>query len=90
MIKICGIGLEVFHFIKCNIFRSPMFENAIESISTFTRPVNTILRTYSGKQIIPGSATLFFVNEEGYAITCKHVIDLLASSSRIIGFNFYS
>jgi len=60
-----------------------MFENAIESTSTFTRPVNTILRTYSGKQIIPGSATLFFVNEEGYAITCKHVIDLLASSDQI-------
>ena len=59
-----------------------MFENSIESVSTFTRPVNSILRINSGKQIIQGSATLFFVNEEGYAITCKHVIDLLASSEK--------
>lgn len=60
-----------------------MFENSIEAVSSFTRPVNTISRTYAGKQIIPGSATLFFVNDEGYAITCKHVIDLLAASEKI-------
>ena len=60
-----------------------MFENSIETVGTYTRPVNTILRTYSGKKIIPGSSTLFFVNNEGYAVTCKHVIDLLASSEKI-------
>ncbi len=57
-----------------------MFTNAIEHVSTFTRPIHTILRTYGGKKIIPGSATLFFVNEEGYAITCKHVVDVLSTS----------
>lgn len=60
-----------------------MFENSIETVGTYTRPVNTILRTYSGKKIIPGSSTLFFVNNQGYAVTCKHVIDLLASSEKI-------
>jgi hypothetical protein len=60
-----------------------MFADAIEKVSTYTRSLNTILRTYSGKKIIPGSATLFFVNDQGYAITCKHVIDLLASSEKI-------
>jgi hypothetical protein len=60
-----------------------MFENSIEAVSAFTRPVHTILRTYTGKQIIPASSTLFFVNAEGFAITCKHVIDLLTSSEKI-------
>ena len=60
-----------------------MFEQSIETVANFTRPVNSIIRTYSGKQIIPGSATLFFVNDEGYAITCKHVVDMLSSSDNI-------
>ena len=60
-----------------------MFEEAIERTGRFTRPILTILRTYGGKQIIPGAATLFFVNEEGFAITCKHVIDVLAASENI-------
>jgi Trypsin-like peptidase domain len=60
-----------------------MFENSIEKVSAFTRPINSILRTYGGSQIIPGSSTLFFVNNEGYAVTCKHVIDILASAEKI-------
>ena len=60
-----------------------MFESSIEAVANYTRPINTIIRTYSGKQVIPGSATLFFVNNEGYAITCKHVTNLLSSSDNI-------
>jgi hypothetical protein len=60
-----------------------MFENSIEKVSGFTRPINSILRTYGGKQIIPGSSTLFFVNNEGYSITCRHVIDIIASAEKI-------
>ena len=60
-----------------------MFKEAIEKAANFTRPVHTITRTYAGKQIIPGAATLFFVNEEGYAVTCKHVIELLAASDNL-------
>lgn len=60
-----------------------MFIKAIETVSAFTRPIHTIMRTYGGKQIIPGAATLFFVNEEGYAVTCKHVAEMLISSENI-------
>ncbi len=60
-----------------------MFIDAIEEVGKFTRPVHTIVRTYGSKHIIPGSATLFFVNEEGYAITCKHVVEMLAAADPI-------
>ncbi len=60
-----------------------MFIEAIERVSDFTRPLHTIMRTYGGKQIIPGAATLFFVNEHGYALTCKHVVDLLVTAENI-------
>ncbi|HRN80209.1 MAG TPA: serine protease [Ferruginibacter sp.] len=60
-----------------------MFANAIEKVARFTRPLHTIMRTYQSKQVIPGSATLFFVNKEGYAVTCKHVIEMLAQAERI-------
>ena len=60
-----------------------MFIEAIEKVANFTRPIHTIQRSYAGKQIIPGAATLFFVNEEGYAITCKHVIELLLASDNL-------
>ena len=56
-----------------------MFENAIENALLYTRPIHIISRNLSG-QITPGAATLFFVNESGVALTCKHVARLLTSS----------
>lgn len=61
-----------------------MFANAIDQVTKFTRPIHTISRTYSGKTITPGAATIFFVNDEGYALTCRHVIELLAKSDAIV------
>ena len=60
-----------------------MFTKSIDTSSQFTRPIHSITRTYGGKQIIQGCSTLFFVNEEGYAVTCKHVIDLLAAAETV-------
>jgi hypothetical protein len=50
-----------------------MFVGAIEKVDQFTRPIHFIFRYYSGSDIVPGTATLFFVNEDGFAITCRHV-----------------
>ncbi|MBK7432574.1 MAG: trypsin-like peptidase domain-containing protein [Chitinophagaceae bacterium] len=59
-----------------------MFENAIEKVLQFTRPMHTISRTYGG-MIQPGSSTFFFVNDQGVAVTCKHVLDLIPSADNI-------
>ena len=50
-----------------------MFVDAIEKIDQFTRPVHFIIRYYAGSDIVPGTATLFFVNEDGFVVTCRHV-----------------
>ena len=60
-----------------------MFAEAIEKAAQFTRAIHSIMRTYGGKKIIPGAGTLFFVNNEGYAISCKHVAELLISADRL-------
>ncbi|MDO9374067.1 MAG: hypothetical protein Q7T76_06605 [Ferruginibacter sp.] len=59
-----------------------MFVSAIEKIQQFTRPVHSISRTYGGL-ILPGTATIFFVNNEGVAITCKHVAAMIPSAEKI-------
>jgi hypothetical protein len=60
-----------------------MFVNAIEEVAAYTRPIHTISRNYKETFVIPGAATIFFVNKEGCAITCKHVADLLGSRESI-------
>ncbi len=60
-----------------------MFIQAIERVAQFTRPVHSIIRTYAGKNVIPSAGTLFFVNDEGYAVTCKHIAEMLVSADAI-------
>jgi hypothetical protein len=60
-----------------------MFIEAIEKAAGYTRAVHSIIRSYGGKQITPSAATLFFVNREGCAITCKHVAEMLMSADHI-------
>ncbi len=45
-----------------------MFVNAIERVDKFTRPIHSILRNYGSTDIIPCASTMFFINDEGYAI----------------------
>ena len=50
-----------------------MFADAIETVGGFTRPIKIITRNYKEPAVVPGLATLFFVNDDGCAVTCKHV-----------------
>lgn len=51
----------------------PMFVKAIEEVKQFTRPIYTIVRYYGNDFATPWASTMFFVNESGVAVTCKHV-----------------
>ena len=59
-----------------------MFVKAIENVSRFTRPICFVERL-NNDELIPGSATIFFVNDEGVAITCKHVVNTLIGYEKI-------
>jgi hypothetical protein len=60
-----------------------MFKTAIEKVGGFTRAIHFISNIYGEKEILPGAATLFFVNEDAVAITCKHVSSLIRQSGEI-------
>ena len=57
-----------------------MFVNAIKEVTKFTRPMQSIVRHYGNNEIVPGLSTLFFVNDQGAAVTCKHVAQLIINS----------
>ena len=60
-----------------------MFVNAIQKVGGYTRAIHSISRLYIEDNILPGAATLFFVNNEGYAVTCKHVAELIIQAEKI-------
>jgi hypothetical protein len=60
-----------------------MFVDAIEKVADFTRAIHIITRNYGSDIVEPGAATLFFVNETGQAITCRHVAILIAQADQI-------
>jgi hypothetical protein len=67
-----------------------MFVNAIESVSKYTAGIHTIERTFGKSNVRPGAATMFFVNDQGCAITCKHVADLIPFAQDLLNrFNDY-
>ncbi len=60
-----------------------MFTDAIAKVSQFTRPLMSISRTYGSINVNPGLATMFFVNDSGCAVTCKHVAEQLMQADSI-------
>ena len=61
-----------------------MFKTAIEKVGSFTRPIHFISNIYGEQTVRPGAATLFFVNDNGVAITCKHVTAVIKSAAEIL------
>jgi len=61
-----------------------MFVNAIQTAGAFTRPIQTIRRSYGSKDVIPGASTLFFVNKDGWALTCAHVARQLVAAEELL------
>lgn len=59
-----------------------MFVEALDQVDQFTRAIHFICRYHGSAEIIPQTATMFFVNEQGCAITCKHVADNLIYSDK--------
>jgi hypothetical protein len=61
-----------------------MFVAAIERAAEFTRPIHTIARYFGSTGVYAGAATLFFVNSEGWALTCRHVADQLIAAETLV------
>lgn len=61
-----------------------MFVSAIERAAAFTRPIHFITRYYGTTDVHPGAATLFFVNADGWALTCRHVAAELAGADQLL------
>lgn len=61
-----------------------MFVSGIETAAGYTRPIHTIARVWGNTTVIPGAATLFFVNADGWALTCKHVASQLAATDQLL------
>lgn len=60
-----------------------MFVEALEKVDQFTRAIHFISRYYGSTEIIPQTASMFFVNENGDAVTCRHVADNLINGDTV-------
>ena len=60
-----------------------MFVSAIDTAARVTRPIHTITRLGGEPTVVPGAATLFFVNADGWALTCKHVASQLVVAEQL-------
>lgn len=60
-----------------------MFVEAIEQAAAYTRPTHSIIRYYGSNTVHPAAATLFFVNSDGWALTCAHVARQLSSANQL-------
>jgi hypothetical protein len=60
-----------------------MFVQAIEKVAGYTRAIHSISRNFGSAEIEKGAATLFFVNQDGYALTCKHVAQWISQADQI-------
>ena len=59
------------------------YSHAIQQANHFVRPIRFISRNFGTEEIIPGAGTMFFVNQQGVAVTCKHITELLKQAEPI-------
>jgi len=60
-----------------------MFAQAIEIAAKYTRAIHSISRNYSSTIVHPGTASLFFINSGGWALTCGHVADQIVAGQAL-------
>ena len=60
-----------------------MFADATERAAGYVRPVKTISRVYKSVEIIPQTATMFFVNRDGAAVTSRHIAEEIMKAGRM-------
>lgn len=59
-----------------------MFQKAVETIAGAVRPMHIIRRRFTDNAVLPDIATLFFVNENGFAVTSKRVANIIKASAQ--------
>jgi hypothetical protein len=60
-----------------------MFANAIENAANYTRAFHIIRRRYGDNAIFPDCGTLFFVNDQGDALTAKHIAAAIPAADQM-------
>jgi hypothetical protein len=60
-----------------------VFVQAIETATQFTRPIHSIRRYCGSTEVHPGASTLFFVNADGWALTCRHVAESFIGADQL-------
>lgn len=60
-----------------------MFVKSIEEATNYTRPIRSITRIYGSEEVIPGCATCIIVNNDGWVLTCKHVMEVFRHADSI-------
>ena len=62
-----------------------MFANSIEIAKGYTRCMKSIMRSYGSNEITRCCSTFIIVNDEGWVLTCKHIVEgLLIPADTII------
>jgi hypothetical protein len=60
-----------------------MFSQGIEIAAKYTRAIHSIRRNYGSSVVHPGTASLFFINSDGWALTCGHIADQIAAGETL-------
>ena len=52
-----------------------MFANSIEIAKGYTRCMKSIMRGYGSNEITRCCSTFIIVNDDGWVLTCKHIVE---------------